>query len=62
MVVKYGERCLVFPSHTNKKLVGDGFIYNGKTMANLLGYVSVWHRMSPRDNNVSVEWCLIVDS
>ena len=48
MVVREGERCLVFPSLTHKNLVGDGFTEKGNTVASILGDVSVWCRSPPR--------------
>ena len=62
MVVKEGGRCLVFPSHSPKNVFGGGFIDKGNTMANILGGVSGWYIIPPRENNVSVEWCLLGDS
>ena len=58
------QEWLMLPGMRDKSLTGRiGVCIEGcNTMASILEDVSGWFRIPPRDNNVSVEWCMLGES
>ena len=49
------EYVLFYSATHPKNIFGGGFIDKGNIIDNILGYVSGWYRMYPREKNISVE-------